>query len=151
PNLGRQRPTKRHTIRVTQRQQRRLHFIVKRNHIDENRIAIIGGCPDLAGHKPLAVLPRANLRLTVQAPAHQPIDHRPAPLFPYRATSNPAQHGPTIDHTPMPTHALAANPLQQPQKYPATTAQKPAPATTTGDCADTAPKPASAAAESPQE
>ena len=65
PNLGRQRATQRNTICVAQSKQRSLQLIIKRNHVDENRIAIIGGRPDLAGHKALTILPRADLRLAV--------------------------------------------------------------------------------------
>jgi hypothetical protein len=65
PNLRRQRATQRDAIRVTKSKQRSLHLIIKRNHVNENRIAIIGGRPDLAGHKALTILPRADLRLAV--------------------------------------------------------------------------------------
>ncbi len=55
----------RDAIGVGQGEQRGLHVVVESDHVDENRVAVVGGRPHFAGHEAPAVLPGANLRLAI--------------------------------------------------------------------------------------
>jgi hypothetical protein len=69
-----------HAVGVAEGKQGALHIVVERDHVHKQRLAIPGGCSNLARHKPFAVLSSPDLGFAVESATYQSINHRSSPV-----------------------------------------------------------------------